>query len=333
MNQHPTWLVPVLTGAILLVLAVAFTRILPQGREQANPASKAAPGPVIVVSRPAPTAISAIATPRSTGLSNLAFDGQRALAHAQAQCAIGPRPIGTEANRKTGDYISTELTRQGWQVEFQEFTYQDVPIRNVIGSRGKGPLRVFGAHYDTRKRADNDPVTANRDKPILGANDGASGVAVLLELARVWSKADLPGEVRLAFFDAEDNGNLDGWPFSVGASYMAEHLNLKPEYIIVVDMVGDADQQIYMERNSDFALQQRIWEIAADLGYQQFFIPSYKYAMTDDHTPFLQRGMRAVDLIDFDYPYWHTLQDTCDKLSAASLEHVGRVLEKLINDQ
>ncbi len=324
MKPRSTWLVPALTGVIMIVLVIVFRQFLLQGQEQGSAPSPVQPGPLVVVSRAAPTL---------TGPVNLVFDGQRALAHAQAQCAIGPRPIGTEALRKTGDYIATELKKQGWQVEFQEFTYQNVPIRNVIGSRGEGPLRMFGAHYDTRKRADNEQLPANKDKPILGANDGASGVAVLLELAHVWSTTELPGEIRLAFFDAEDNGNLDGWPFSVGASYMAEHLAVKPEYVIVVDMVGDADQQIYMERNSDPALQQRIWKIAADLGYQQFFIPSYKYAMTDDHTPFLQRGIRAVDLIDFDYPFWHTLQDSCDKLSAASLEQVGRVLERLIQDK
>jgi len=303
---------------------------------------------LVVVSRAPANQVEREPSPITLNPVGPAFDGQKALVHAQAQCDIGPRPIGSEALRKTGDYIATELRKQGWQVEFQEFTYQNIPIRNVIGTRqGRGsrsaiavptpaipvPVRLFGAHYDTRKRADNDPVIANRDKPILGANDGASGVAVLLELARVWSKVELPGEVRLVFFDAEDNGNLDGWPFSVGASYVAEHLPIKPEFVIVVDMIGDADQQIFMEHNSDPALQQRIWKIAADLGYQQFFIPQKKYAMTDDHTPFLQKGMRAVDLIDFDYPYWHTLEDTCDKLSAASLEHVGRVLEKLISDE
>ena len=108
---------------------------------------------------------------------------------------------------------------------------------------------------------------------------------------------------------------------------MAAELQITPEAVVVVDMIGDADQQIYLERNSDPVLQTQLWGIAATLGYTDTFVSEYRWAMYDDHVPFAERGITAVDIIDFDYPYWHTTQDTRDKVSPQSLERVGRVLE------
>jgi Zn-dependent M28 family amino/carboxypeptidase len=260
------------------------------------------------------------------GRGHLAFDGQRAYQHALAQCEQGPRPSGSEAGWATGDYIIQQLEKAGWKVTTQEFDYRGVKIRNILGQQGEGPPMILGAHYDTRRLADQDPHDPGQ--PVPGGNDGASGVAVLLELAHTLNPKMLHNEVWIAFFDAEDNGGLDGWPWSVGATYMAEHLTIRPEAVIVVDMVGDADQQLYQERNSNRALVEQIWTLAAHLGYDEQFIPRYKWSMTDDHTPFLQHGIPAVDIIDFDYPYWHTVEDTCDKVSPESLERVGRVLEE-----
>jgi glutaminyl-peptide cyclotransferase len=257
----------------------------------------------------------------------VSFDGQRAHAHVKAQCDFGPRPTGSQASDQTGDYILDELKEQGWTTEEQVFTYRDTPVRNLIGKAGKGSLLILGAHYDTRRRADRDRVDPSA--PVLGANDGASGVAVLLELARCLEKDRLDHEVWLAFFDAEDNGDLDGWEWIVGSTHFAQQLDRTPQAVIIADMIGDKDQQIYKERNSDPALQDRLWAIAANLGYESF-IPEYKWAMFDDHTPFLRKGIPAVDIIDFDYPSWHTRQDTLDKVSAGSLERVGRVLEVFV---
>jgi Zn-dependent M28 family amino/carboxypeptidase len=254
------------------------------------------------------------------------FDGERAYAHVTAQCDLGPRPPGSQAWQATGDYIVAELEKQGWAVETQEFTYRDTPVRNIIGKLSaddERPIVILGAHYDTRRSADME----NPAEPVLGANDGASGVAVLLELARVLDRDKLQNQVWLAFFDAEDNGGLDGWEWCVGSSYMAANLTVTPQAVVVVDMVGDADQQLYFEHNSDPALQAQLWGIAATLGYTSTFIAEYRWAILDDHVPFAQRGISAVDIIDFDYPYWHTTQDTPDKVSAESLERVGRVLE------
>jgi glutaminyl-peptide cyclotransferase len=153
---------------------------------------------------------------------------------------------------------------------------------------------------------------------------------VLLELARVVDLSAVDGSVWLVFFDAEDNGRLDGWDWIVGSRRFAESLDFQPEYVIVVDMIGDADQSIYLEANSDPVLQDHIWKIAARLGYADYFIPEVRHSMLDDHTPFLERGITAVDIIDFDYPYWHTVSDTADKVSAESLERVGRTLETLL---
>lgn len=261
----------------------------------------------------------------------LTFDGEMAYAHVEAQCDLGFRPTGSEAGWATGDYIISYLKEQGWAVETEEFTYRNTPVRNIIGRSSTGwdhgmeerPAIMLGAHYDTRRSADME----NPSVPVMGANDGASGVAVLLELARTLERDELQNEVWLAFFDAEDNGRLDGWEWCVGSSYMAAHLQVLPEAVVVVDMVGDADQQLYLERNSHPEVQMPLWEIAATLGYTDTFFSEYRHAMLDDHIPFAQRGIPAVDIIDFDYPYWHTTEDTPDKVSAESLERVGRVLE------
>lgn len=268
--------------------------------------------------------------PRSAPAGSDQFSGASAYQYAEAQMSFGPRPTGSEANRRTGDYILDELGRSGWQTETQEFTYHGTLVRNIIGKNaiGQGPTVILGAHYDTRMRADRDPV--NPEMPVPGANDGASGVAVLLELARSLRISRVHNEIWLAFFDAEDDGGISGWDWIVGSTYMAQHLSANPEAMILVDMIGDTDQQIYIDRNSDRRLSIQLFQIAADLGYEEHFIATPKHAMIDDHTPFALRGIPAVDLIDFDYPYWHTTADTIDKISAESLERVGRTLEAFL---
>lgn len=255
------------------------------------------------------------------------FQGDLAYAHVLAQMEFGPRITGTPENIAAGDYIAGQLKAVGWAVEFQPFTYQNTSARNIIAKANleHGPVLILGAHYDTRRRADQDPQ--NPSAPVPGANDGASGVAVLLELARSLDREQVPYEIWLAFFDAEDNGNLDGWDWIAGSSYMADNLAVTPAAMILVDMIGDADQQIYFDQNSDANLSARVWRTAAQLGYDEYFLPVARYAMLDDHIPFARRGIPSIDIIDFDYPYWHTTADTADKVSAASLAHVGRTLE------
>jgi Zn-dependent M28 family amino/carboxypeptidase len=256
-----------------------------------------------------------------------AFDGNLAYSHVIAQVEFGPRIPGTEGNLKTSDYVAEQLKAVGWSVEFQDFTYKDTPVRNVIGraNAGKGPIIILGAHCDTRRLADKDP--AHSRDPVPGANDGASGVAVLLELARVLDLRQVRHEIWLAFFDAEDNGGIEGWNWIVGSTYMADNLSTQPDAMILVDMIGTTDQQIYFDRNSDRALSEKVWKIAGQLGYGDHFIPEARWAMIDDHIPFARRQIPAIDIIDFDYPYWHTVADTADKVSPDSLQRVGRTLQ------
>lgn len=257
------------------------------------------------------------------------FDGQRALADVEAQVAFGPRTPGSSGHAQVQEWMQTELSEAGWDSRIQSAERLGHPIRNVIAYRGdKAPSIIIGAHYDTRMVADNDPDPAKKLEPVPGANDGASGVAILLELARVVSKDSVP--VWLVFFDTEDNGRIEGWDWILGSQAFVEELEHRPEAVVIVDMIGDADQNIYIERNSNPALVNEIWEIAAELGFQDSFISTPKYSMIDDHTPFLQAGIPAVDIIDFDYPYWHTTADTVDKISAESLEAVGRTLQEWI---
>ncbi len=244
--------------------------------------------------------------------------------------ALGPRPTGSAALRALGDSILAELAKQGWQTRAQEFIYRGAPVRNLVGLKGQtGDVVLIGAHYDTRRRADQDPQFP--DQPVPGANDGASGVAVLLELARALDTQLAGKRVMLVFFDAEDNGQLDGWDWIAGSRQFANELEKfapsTPAAVVIVDMVGDAQQELYFDRNSDLSLSQEIWGVAAQLGYGAQFTPAPKWSMLDDHTPFVERGIRSIDIIDFDYPHWHRVSDTLDKLSPASLERVGRTLE------
>ena len=334
MRRPGGWATRLRTRWLELILLIGFVRVV------VWLGFAVAPGVRSLLPTPAPTAPLAptpslspipMPTPAPTpAVSAGKFDGPSAFQYVQAQMAIGPRPTGSDAGRKTGDYIVAQLRKHGWQVEEQEFVYRGVPGRNIIAKAGDGPVALIGAHYDTRRLADEDPNAALRAEPVPGANDGASGVAVLLELARTLDKVRLKNEVWLTFFDAEDNGRLDGWEFIAGSQEMAGRLTVKPEMVVIADMIGDRDQQIYKEQNSNPELVARIWDIASRLGYGDVFLPTAKWSMQDDHTPFLQKGIPAVDLIDFDYPYWHTTQDTTDKVAPESLERVGRVLQVLL---
>jgi Zn-dependent M28 family amino/carboxypeptidase len=140
-------------------------------------------------------------------------------------------------------------------------------------------------------------------------------------------------EIMLAFFDAEDRGGLNGWQWCVGSRYLAANLDVRPQYVLVVDMIGDDDQRIYYEWTSTLWLQEKVWRVAADLGYQQHFIAQHRHSILDDHSSFQQWSIPAALIIDFDYPYWHTRYDTLDKISADSLQRVGDVLETMLEKE
>lgn len=257
------------------------------------------------------------------------FDGQEAFNHVAYQVSLGPRYPGSEGHTKVQEWIIESLKQYGWIVEIQAAEIQGKSIKNIVAYR-QSPVDldqewvILGAHYDTRFVSEFDPNPSNQSEPGLGANDGGSGVAVLLELARVLPI--LPDtEVWLVFFDAEDNGRVPGWNWVMGSTVFADNLDARPDKVVVVDLIGDADQKIYIEKSSDPELVQDIWQTAADLNIGTF-IPEPKHRILDDHTPFLMKEIPAVDIIDFDYPYRHTTQDTLDKISVQSLQNVGDVL-------
>ncbi len=267
--------------------------------------------------------------------ADVRFDGERALNLVAEQLAFGPRIPGTPEIELTRRWIEAELEGTGWDTRRECFQHMGVQLCNLIATPGKGAgpeaqAIVLGAHYDTRRVADLDPVFPSQ--PVPGANDGASGVAVLLELARVLDPTRIESNLTFYFFDGEDQGNLDGWSWSVGAQYAAAQLTSTPDLVIIVDMVGDRDLQVFIERNSTRSLADEIWSTAHDLGYDAF-IPEVKYTIIDDHVPFLQRGIDVVEIIDFDYPAWHTIGDTLDKVSAESLFEIGHTLQVWLEER
>lgn len=254
------------------------------------------------------------------------FDGQRAYRSVLEQVAFGPRIPGSQAKIGFLQWLQERLESMGWKMSTQPVLMMGHSLTNVIAYKGsKPPEFLLGAHYDSRMRADRDPDPSRRSQAVPGANDGASGVAVLLELARV-----LPEELAqwtwIVFFDGEDNGDLPGWDWILGSRAFVAETKIAPQVAIILDMVGDADLNIYIERSSDPSRAAAIWASASALGYSQAFLPSPKYQMIDDHLPFVEQGIPSVLIIDFDYPYWHTTADTADKISPESLQIVGRTL-------
>ena len=254
------------------------------------------------------------------------FDGGRAYNDILYLETIGPRIPGTEGHRKSLEWMEGELKSAGWDVRRQELLVKEKKVINLIAEKGKGAKKILlGAHYDTRIFADQDPVGSLQTHPVPGANDSASGVAVLLEIARILP-SDLDLFLQIVLFDAEDNGGIEDWDWILGSRGYVENMTVIPDSVIIVDMVGDKDLMIYKEYNSDQLLMEAIWEHADGLGYGYVFQDEYKHSMLDDHTPFIEAGIPAVDIIDFDYPYWHTTADTADKVSPESLQIVGETL-------
>ncbi len=252
------------------------------------------------------------------------FNGERAYQDVLAQLKFGPRTVGSAAHAQAIAYIRSELEKANWQTQLQVTSWQGFPVENIIATRDSPtPPIIVGAHYDSRSVADQDPGSGPHPA-VPGANDGASGVAILLELARTLPANTVP--VSLVFFDAEDDGGIGGKDWLMGSRAYVAALTFRPRSAIILDMVGDTNLNIYIERNSDPTMVAVIWKLAASMGHREQFIPTPKYSMIDDHTPFLEAGIPAVDIIDFDYPYWHTSADTADKVSAASLQTVGEVV-------
>ena len=271
------------------------------------------------------------------------FSGSQAFSMLQAQCDLGVRPPGSAAHEKCKTYILQQLTPYADKVTTQPFVYHDsdrrvtLHLTNIIGvinPNAKKKICLF-THWDTRPTADQD--LDHKDKPILGADDGASGTAALLELARVFHAKRPDVGVVLLFVDGEDWGPGENRMY-LGSIYFAQNPGAyKPDYAILLDMIGQKSLVVAREigsQNQHPELNDKVWSAAAALGYgAEFPQAGYQGPIGDDHVSFNAAGIPAIDLIDFNYPYWHTLQDTPDKCDPQSLKVIGDVMAKVIYDE
>jgi hypothetical protein len=250
------------------------------------------------------------------------FDADRAWADLEMQVALGPRPAGSEASRRLAEEIRERLPKG---------RFEEVPggLRNVVGrlpGRGRRHI-VLGAHYDTK------------DIPgFVGANDGASGTAVLLELARVLERTDRPPgspKLRFVFFDGEESPDDDADFYSTGVrgskAYVKRHAG-RVKAVVLLDFVGEKDLQVPRESSSSLKLWSRLRAAAAKVGAGSTFPDETGETVLDDHTPFLEEGIKAIDLIDFDFDCFHQTCDDLDVVSRRSLDRVGETVLRMVLD-
>ena len=306
----------------------------------------------IGIAAPCPvTELAAAVSPVPMPASMPTFSGERAMSWVLTQCDLGPRPPGSLALEQLRLIIETHADSLG--LSFHRLCFEAVdplsgrPIElcNLVVSSGPagGERLWLGAHYDTRPVSDLDPDPARRDEPLLGANDGASGTAILLHLMELLAAAAPPRGVDLLFFDGEDSGKAgDPAGFCLGSRHLAETWRDfssplaagRPQALILMDMVCKRNLTIGMEGYSLLYapdLTRAVFERAADLGLRAM-VPVPAIAVYDDHVPFLQRGLPAVNLIDFDFPAWHTTGDLPAVCDPASLQQVGKLVVSLVWD-
>jgi glutaminyl-peptide cyclotransferase len=282
------------------------------------------------------------------------IDGDRAYGYLKAICEIGPRPAGTAANTRQRQMVAAHFKKYGAKVREQPFSGADpvsnapVAMVNLIGSwfPERTERVVIGAHYDTRPFPDED-TPANRRKPFIGANDGASGVALLMEIAHHLTDSTTPWGVDLVLFDGEElvygGGNNQTGEYFLGSKAFAEEYKKsrkeanepKVTYYagMVLDMVGDKKLEILKEPHSiEFAgwLVKDVWAVAKAIKATRFSDRTGR-AVLDDHLSLIDADIPTIDIIDFDYEYWHTAKDLPEHCSGASLAQVGRVVTAWLN--
>lgn len=288
------------------------------------------------------------------------FNRDSAYFFIRQQIAFGPRVSGTEGNRLCRDYIVSELKRHGagnvsvQTGEVTAFTGEKLPIGNIMASYSPDkPDRILLlAHYDTRPWADSDMMEENRIKPVLGANDGASGVAVLLEIARQLNKCKPPVGVDLLFVDAEDYGQASGFSthdstWCLGTQYWIENMPYAPDslprYAILFDMVGGIDAKFHREYFSDedaSKLVDKVWAMAQNSGFGDRFINQKGGAVVDDHIFLNKAGIPTIDIIESKNastgtfaPTWHTVNDNLGNIDPSSLHAVGQTVLNLLHNE
>jgi glutaminyl-peptide cyclotransferase len=273
------------------------------------------------------------------------FDGASAFGYIERQLEFGFRIPGTEGHSRMAVWLDSMARARADSVIVQRWTHvtakgDSLPLQNVIARYNPAAEQrvLFLAHWDTRPRADG-PRSTDSSVAVTGANDGASGVALLLGVMDVLKRSPPPPSlgVDLLFTDGEDYGEFVE-PYTdvlIGARYYAAHQppGPKPLYGVLFDLIADKDLQIYQEGNSVTGAPEVVnivWETARDLGYGKIFVDTPKHILTDDHLELQKAGIRAIDVVDFDYPAHHTPLDTIDKVSGESLQIVGDVAVALV---
>lgn len=276
------------------------------------------------------------------------FNGTTAMSYAKAQLDFGTRIPNSLGAQRAGDWIVAQMKSRADTVIEQRFDHITVKgdtlhLRNILARIHPSAAQrvLYLTHWDTRPVSDQARDPAQRNAPMPGANDGASGVALFVALGDALKKTPATVGVDLLFVDGEDYGDFGAMKdVLLGSTYFASHLpsaDYKPLYAVLWDMIGDKDLDIYQEPNS---LQRApevvslVWNEAQSLGYSKYFINSpSNQGVTDDHIPLLDAGIHAIDVIDFDYPPHHTPEDTFDKISAHSLQVVGDVATALVTSK
>jgi len=271
------------------------------------------------------------------------FDGAAAYELVVRQVAFGPRVPGTPGHRAMASWLEEYLSERADTLIIQRFSHvtldgDTLPLVNFLARfrPSASPSVLLLAHWDTRPISDQAREPEEREKPVPGANDGASGTAVLLQLADMLRQVPPPRGVDVLLVDGEDYGDFSaGHDVFMGSRYFASHLpdGYAAEYGVLLDMVGDRQLDIYVEGNSNELAPEvvdRVWSVAQRLGFSDVFHRRVRHTINDDHIPLNEAGIPTIDVIDFDFAYWHTPEDTPDKVSASSLGVVGAVVTRLI---
>ena len=285
--------------------------------------------------------------------AEVTFDADSAYSYVARQVAFGPRVPNTDAHRQCGEWLVGELKRHGADVieqraDLKAFDGTNLKALNILGRfnpDAKSRLLLL-AHWDCRPWADQDPDPANHKTPVDGANDGASGTGVLLEISRqLGAKAPDRG-VDILFVDAEDWGtDGDDKSWAMGARHFVQNppiAGYSPDEAILLDMVGGKEAVFcreYFSEKSAPQLAAKLWSIAAQRGYSQMFPNRMGGAITDDHVQLIEAGIPAVDIIEYHpenesgfNPRWHTVSDNMEGISRETLKAVGEVVMQYIND-
>jgi len=269
------------------------------------------------------------------------FSGERARYYLGQQLSFGPRVPGSEASVQTRDWLSADLSERLWDVIIQPYALSDsVTLNNIIAQKGDGPetgpVIILSTHYDSRIASDRDADEEKRSIPTPGANAGASGTALLLELARVLDVEKSNVTVCLVFFDGEDNGGLPGWQYALGSETFVQRLATdtprcsSPSVAIYLDLVAAADANIAAVEPDSQSIVDALRETAHKLGYGEQFRGPQVRDEVDALTHFTEAGIPAVMLADLGYDYRHTTSDTLDKTEASTLQQLGDILKSWI---